>query len=82
MIFHSLDDGIGMDQEKIDKLLDLEHKHAGYGIRNVRERLLLHYGSECDLEMESVAGVICLPYSPGVVPVYLRNIRMKGVMFG
>ncbi|MBO9596717.1 MAG: sensor histidine kinase [Cohnella sp.] len=51
------DDGIGMDQDKIDKLLDLEHKHAGYGIRNVRERLLLHYGSECDLEVESVAGV-------------------------
>lgn len=46
------DNGVGMEQEKIDILLTKNSK--GYGIRNVNERIKLYYGDEYELKVESV----------------------------
>ncbi|MEN1986369.1 MULTISPECIES: cache domain-containing sensor histidine kinase [Paenibacillus] len=55
-----LDDGVGMDQEKLDQLRENQPDEkpfvGGYGIHNVNERLLLHYGPDAQLEMDSRIG--------------------------
>ncbi|MCZ4151619.1 hypothetical protein BZG21_45380 [Escherichia coli] len=55
-----LDDGVGMDQEKLHQLRENRPDEkpfvGGYGIHNVNERLLLHYGPEAQLEMDSRIG--------------------------
>lgn len=61
MSFLVLDDGIGMTVEQLDKVrsdltstedISLEES-GGYGLRNVNERLILHYGSESQLNIQS-----------------------------
>lgn len=54
--FTVADDGIGMEPDKLRDILEGNPRHAGYGIRNVRERLLLYYGKECDFRMKSRRG--------------------------
>ncbi|WP_458122224.1 cache domain-containing sensor histidine kinase [Paenibacillus sp. Z6-24] len=64
--FMVLDDGTGMDPERLYQLRDMLSRtihsaegpqrtepDAGYGLRNVNERLLLHYGKEACLHIES-----------------------------
>ncbi|MFS0869856.1 sensor histidine kinase [Paenibacillus xylanilyticus] len=54
-----LDDGIGMEQERLEQLKerpDLNPPVGGYGIHNVNERLLLHYGADSQLEIDSRVG--------------------------
>ncbi|ULO10479.1 sensor histidine kinase [Paenibacillus sp. 19GGS1-52] len=61
MCFLILDDGIGMTVEQLDQvknnLLSTEdiplEGLGGYGLRNVNERLILHYGSESQLNIQS-----------------------------
>ena len=48
------DDGIGMDAATLSSILTRER--AGYGVRNVNDRLVLHYGSAASLRYESVPG--------------------------
>lgn len=48
------DDGLGMDQEKIDLLLSHKLKDAGIGVANVNKRMLTIYGH--GLEVESRPG--------------------------
>lgn len=54
------DNGIGMDQEKLKQLRhslekeEVEGEHIG--IRNVYHRLKLHYGDQCDFQIESSKG--------------------------
>ncbi|TBL71449.1 cache domain-containing sensor histidine kinase [Paenibacillus thalictri] len=63
--FHVQDDGIGMEEETLARLkadlsrpLGDEHNDlsGSYGLRNVNERLQLHYGSLAHLTVESQAG--------------------------
>lgn len=61
MCFLILDDGIGMTVEQLDQvknnLLSTEDVPleglGGYGLRNVNERLILHYGLESQLNIQS-----------------------------
>ncbi|WP_315899202.1 cache domain-containing sensor histidine kinase [Paenibacillus cremeus] len=62
MGFHVLDDGVGMSEEKLKTLLshlqqpqenELTTSTGSYGLRNVNERLQLHYGAESQLVIES-----------------------------
>lgn len=48
------DNGVGMDQETVDKMLAENSK--GYGMRNVNERIKLYYGDEYGVYIESVPG--------------------------
>lgn len=52
------DNGKGMDQETITKLLAPTHdeKARGIGVYNVDQRVKLHFGSEYGLSIESVIG--------------------------
>jgi two-component system sensor histidine kinase YesM len=66
MAFLVMDDGVGMPEERLNELRErlrapfdqaLGFKplspSGGYGLRNVHERLLLHYGPEAGLHIES-----------------------------
>ncbi|MNI99897.1 Histidine kinase-, DNA gyrase B-, and HSP90-like ATPase [compost metagenome] len=60
MVFQVVDDGVGMTAEQLDTLIanltpsgDEWRVQPGYGLRNVHERLLLHYGPEAGLTIES-----------------------------
>lgn len=61
------DDGVGMDEQTLSGILD--RKHSGYGVSNVSERLVLHYGQGAKLQYESCPGAgtvvtTCIPYVP------------------
>ena len=51
------DNGVGMDEQRLSTILSLEGpKHAGsggIGVRNVHQRIQLHYGSDFGLEISS-----------------------------
>ena len=48
------DNGVGMSKEQAEKILTLESK--GYGVRNVQERIVLFYGAEYGLTVDSEEG--------------------------
>ena len=48
------DDGVGMDEETISRIISSEH--PGYGVYNVNDRLVLHYGSGAGLQFRSTPG--------------------------
>ncbi|MGG1876080.1 sensor histidine kinase [Paenibacillus cisolokensis] len=69
MSFLILDDGVGMSRERLEEVRrslhepldnDLDQEGAaeegGYGLRNVNERLMLHYGPDAQLEVDSREG--------------------------
>lgn len=53
--FEVEDDGIGMEKEKVDVLLNKNHEF-GYGIMNVNERIKLSYGDEYGIDIASTQG--------------------------
>ncbi|MDQ6422716.1 histidine kinase [Paenibacillus sp. LHD-117] len=54
--FRIVDDGIGMKPETIRQIWSDDQSRIGYGIRNVDERIKLHYGAEYGVEIGSVYG--------------------------
>ncbi|MDR6881287.1 sensor histidine kinase [Bacillus sp. 3255] len=57
------DDGVGMSKETVYKMNDRFDKltydkdaKGGIGLQNVNERIKLHYGSDCGLQVESKLG--------------------------
>ena len=48
------DDGVGMDTETISRIMSSEH--PGYGVYNMNDRLVLHYGSGAGLQFHSIPG--------------------------
>lgn len=54
------DNGVGMDREVVDSIL--EYQTRGYGVRNVNARIKLYYGEEYSLKIESELGkgTICM----------------------
>ncbi|TCZ77121.1 sensor histidine kinase [Paenibacillus albiflavus] len=66
MIFVVEDTGIGIEPDQLQKIHrqlsemdtdEVKEGRAGYGLRNVHKRLLLHYGNDTGLVIESEAGV-------------------------
>ncbi|WP_314588902.1 sensor histidine kinase [Paenibacillus terrigena] len=58
ILFRVIDDGIGMKQERIDQLFGPEgHMNAGYGVRNVDQRIKLQYGSPYGVSIYSRVGI-------------------------
>ena len=51
------DDGIGMNETKINQVLNKGMNMNKVGIRNVHERLQLHYGKDYGLQIESEEGI-------------------------
>ncbi len=51
------DNGVGMDEEKLDRILSFGGPHSpkgsGIGVRNVHQRVQLYYGSDFGLEISS-----------------------------
>ncbi len=45
------DNGVGMDAETLEHIL--EYKAIGYGIKNVNDRMILHYGKAYGIHIES-----------------------------
>lgn len=67
VILSVADDGVGMSEQTLAGLL--ERKHSGYGVSNVNERLVLHYGQNAKLQFESYPGggtvvTTRIPYVP------------------
>ena len=56
IVFILSDNGVGMDQEKLDKVLKGEIKgiQGGYGLFNIQKRLELYYGSDFELMVNSI----------------------------
>ena len=50
------DNGVGIPQEKLEKLNNIEQFSLGYGIKNVYARLKLLYGSDSSITFESEQG--------------------------
>ncbi len=58
VVFKIIDDGVGMRQERIRQIFDpVEGPNLGYGIRNVDQRIKLHYGTEYGVTMHSRPGI-------------------------
>lgn len=59
MVFTVMDDGVGIPEDQLAILqqqIQNSEPHAGYGLRNVNERLLLHYGPDSQLQIVSSPG--------------------------
>lgn len=52
ILFTVMDNGIGIDPEKLPKLLSTDS--GGYGLKNVHERIQLSYGSGYGLSIQSI----------------------------
>ncbi|MNG27599.1 Histidine kinase-, DNA gyrase B-, and HSP90-like ATPase [compost metagenome] len=67
MMFAIEDSGIGIEPDRLARLVsllnapDAPHRdrspEESYGLRNVHRRLLLHYGADAGLKIESTPGV-------------------------
>lgn len=67
IIYRIIDDGLGMKPERIKEIFDLQDdSHMGCGIRNIDQRVKLHYGSEYGVSIFSRVGIgtsvqVCIP---------------------
>lgn len=56
--FRIIDDGVGMRAERIAQIFDpRDHVNAGYGIRNVNQRIQLQYGEQYGVQIFSRLGI-------------------------
>lgn len=56
--FRIIDDGVGMKAERMAQIFDpRDHVNAGYGIRNVNQRIQLQYGEKYGVSIYSQLGV-------------------------
>jgi two-component system sensor histidine kinase YesM len=51
-----IDNGCGMSQEQIERIMMSNYPSRGYGVKNVNERIKLFYGKEFGLRFESEVG--------------------------
>lgn len=58
ILYRIIDDGLGMKQERIQEIFDpRDNSHTGCGIRNIDQRVKLHYGSEYGVSIFSKVGI-------------------------
>lgn len=69
VVLEVADDGIGMTQERLEKLKQAMHtqKKLGFGMAAVNQRLMLQFGEHYRMELESIEGqgtrvIIRFPY--------------------
>lgn len=48
------DNGVGMDEDTLEHILEYQAK--GYGVKNVNDRMILHYGEAYGVHIESSSG--------------------------
>ncbi|MGE4454031.1 MAG: sensor histidine kinase, partial [Sphaerochaeta sp.] len=57
VIIEIRDNGVGMDEQRLQSILSMaspsQKNGAGIGVRNVHQRIQLHYGSDYGLEISS-----------------------------
>jgi two-component system sensor histidine kinase YesM len=56
VVFEVEDNGLGMKEEVIGHVLDATDQGIGYGIRNVDQRIKLHFGKEYGVVIRSSLG--------------------------
>ncbi|MNZ74874.1 Sensor histidine kinase YehU [compost metagenome] len=56
MVMEVIDNGLGMKQETISQIMGTGGDRIGYGIRNVDQRIKLHYGKEYGVSLTSRIG--------------------------
>jgi two-component system sensor histidine kinase YesM len=58
ILYRIIDDGLGMKRGRIDEIFDpRDNSHTGCGIRNIDQRVKLHYGSEYGVSIFSKVGI-------------------------
>ncbi len=57
IVMKVIDNGVGMSEETISKILGYKDQSVGYGIRNVNERIKLQFGESFGVTMESELGL-------------------------
>ncbi|MBU3112066.1 sensor histidine kinase [Clostridium lacusfryxellense] len=57
IIFKVIDNGIGMKKETISLIFNPKGESLGYGIRNVNDRIRLHYGKQYGVSIFSRIGI-------------------------
>ncbi|MFF2483284.1 sensor histidine kinase [Paenibacillus sp. NPDC058071] len=58
IIYRIIDDGMGMRQERFNEILDpYDERNTGCGIRNIDQRIKLHYGSQYGVTIGSRIGI-------------------------
>jgi len=57
IVFKIIDNGVGMNEETISLIFNTEGSSIGYGIRNVNDRIRLHYGKEYGVSISSSIGI-------------------------
>ncbi|WP_422658654.1 sensor histidine kinase [Paenibacillus sp. EC2-1] len=58
IVYRIIDDGLGMKQERIKEIFDpRDDSHMGCGIRNIDQRVKLHYGNEYGVSIYSRVGI-------------------------
>ncbi|MFD0958324.1 cache domain-containing sensor histidine kinase [Paenibacillus chungangensis] len=58
IVYHIIDDGLGMPKGRAEELLNpSDTNESGYGIRNIHQRIQLHYGSGYGVSIYSQLGV-------------------------
>lgn len=67
VVFKIIDNGIGMNPNVLEQLYAKKSGDSGYGIRNVQERIQLHYGDAYGVQIRSRAGMgtavkLTIPY--------------------
>ena len=77
IIFEISDNGSGMEQDKVDKLLQGTHDSlfGGYGMRNVQKRMEVFYGAGFGIEIQSVLkqGTTVFMHIPSFVSSNIHN---------
>lgn len=56
-VFEIIDDGLGMDQETLEKIQSITAESTSYGIKNVITRLRIYYGNESEFTIFSRKGI-------------------------
>lgn len=56
IVFTVKDDGSGMDRNMIDKIFNNPKETKSYGIRNINDRIALHYGPKYGMSFHSEVG--------------------------
>lgn len=58
ILYRIIDDGIGVRQEKIQEMMNRpDESETGFGIRNIHQRIQLHYGPEYGVSIFSKPGI-------------------------
>lgn len=55
-VIHIVDNGVGMNQEQIDTIFNRTESSSGVGIKNIRERIQMYFGSQYGINLKSSPG--------------------------